>query len=215
LSASDAGDEDSEEGGRAPIGRLPNSTLLESLRNPGSLDVISRADFLNFGPLFYGISWQQPDLTWVTFVRKTNPRLLFKPGRRWCQYGDTLKRVSEDPTFVFDDDIDVIVGPSGVIGFSASALKNLFTDLHLAQGEVPRYVLAASATIGGVHTYVGPVRRVPADARQAPTVNCHSSVWSLRSPSRIAGCQRANEGTIQGDCQGRPARSGYHRERSV
>jgi hypothetical protein len=121
--------------------------LLAILRSPGSLNVINRTGFLRFIPLFYAIAWQQSEGNWVSFIRKANPRLLFKTGRRWCQYSDALKRVPTEPTFVLDQQIDVIVDAEKIVSFSGSALKNLFADLQLVQTEVPAYVRAASETI--------------------------------------------------------------------
>jgi hypothetical protein len=121
--------------------------LLGCLRNPGILDLLTRSDFFRFTPLFYAIMWQQSDHRWVSFIRKTNPRQFFKAGRRWCQYSDALKRVPTEPTFVLEQQVDVVVYADRVVGFSGLAVKNLFSDLRLVHAEVPSYVRAASETI--------------------------------------------------------------------
>jgi hypothetical protein len=121
--------------------------LLGCLRDPGSLNLLTRSDFFRFTPLFYAIMWQQSDDKWVSFIRKTNPRQFFKAGRRWCQYSDALKRVPTEPTFVLEQQVDVVVNAGIIVSFSGSVIKTLFSDLRLVHAEVPSYVHAASETI--------------------------------------------------------------------
>jgi hypothetical protein len=128
-------------------GRETAAALLATLQEPGRLRVIDSDEFLNLSPLFYSVCWQQDGRSWVSFIRKTNPRQFFKAGRRWWQYGDTLKRIPQEPTFVFEQQMDLIVSAERIVAFSATALKDLFTDVGLAQTEVPRYVSAASDLI--------------------------------------------------------------------
>ncbi|MFC5142040.1 hypothetical protein ACFPK1_27670 [Actinomycetospora rhizophila] len=123
------------------------STLVTSLRRPDQLHKLTRPEFDDMRILLYAVCWQQSDGTWVAFVRKTNPRQVFHPGRRWCQYSETLKRVQNAPSFVYDDQIDAIIKADRIAGFSASTMKNLFNDVGLAMTEVPAYVSAAAERI--------------------------------------------------------------------
>ncbi|WP_190816726.1 hypothetical protein [Saccharopolyspora pogona] len=123
------------------------SALIEELQNPGGLEVLGRAELIDFKPLFYAIAWQQTK-GWAVFIRKDNPRILFKPGRRWCKYGDSLKKLEENPVFVFDQTIDAVIFDGQVAGFSPTVLKNLFTDVGLSRAQVPEYIEKASDLIG-------------------------------------------------------------------
>lgn len=123
------------------------AALFEALQNPGEMYVIDRDRFLRFNPVFYAVACQQSGSTWASFIRKTNPRQFFKTGRRWWQYGDTLKRVSTEPEFVFEEQVDIIIWQKNLVSFSTSALKTLFTDVGLVKSDVPRYVAEASALI--------------------------------------------------------------------
>ena len=69
------------------------------------------------------------------FIRKAGPQSLIKPGLRYFQYGDTLKRISR-PDFVFDDRMDMIVGPDEVAIFSSAVVQVLFRDVGLVMGGV-------------------------------------------------------------------------------
>ena len=71
----------------------------------------------------------------VGFIRKTGPQRLINPGYRYFQYGDTLRRV-ERPDLVFDDRVDIVIGPEEVAILSVSAVQVLFTDVRLVMASV-------------------------------------------------------------------------------
>lgn len=69
------------------------------------------------------------------FIRQTAPHRSIKPGLRYFQYGDTLKKVRH-PDFVLDDKIDLIVGPDEVAIFSNTVVQVLFRDVGVVMGSV-------------------------------------------------------------------------------
>ena len=79
------------------------------------------------------------DAGFLGFIRRTGPQRSIAPGLRFFQYGDTLKRVTQ-PDFVFDDRVDIIVGPDEVAIFSDSAVQVLFRDVQLVMESVTENV---------------------------------------------------------------------------
>ena len=77
----------------------------------------------------YMISYST-DSGYIGFIRKSNPQKSISPGNRYFQYGETLKNVST-PDFVFDDKIDLIVGPDEVAIFSDKVVQIIFRDVKL------------------------------------------------------------------------------------
>lgn len=82
----------------------------------------------------YMISFPTPS-GFLGFIRQTGPQRSIKPGIRYFQYGDTLKRVRH-PDLVIDDKIDLIVGPDEVAIFSERVVQVLFRDVRLVMGSV-------------------------------------------------------------------------------
>ncbi|MEZ7127746.1 hypothetical protein ACBR40_20660 [Nonomuraea sp. AD125B] len=116
------------------------AALIRALRDVGVLDTLAPYELPHFPtPIFYSIAWQQANDTWVHFIRKTNPRVVFKPGLRWFGYGDTLKKI-EDPAMVIDDRVDMILTSDHLAAFNGLHLKTLFTDVHIVLQDVPKYV---------------------------------------------------------------------------
>lgn len=75
----------------------------------------------------------------VGFIRRSGPQRSISPGYRYFQYGDTLRRV-ERPDFVFDDRIDIVVGPEEIAILSVSAVQVLFADVRLVMESVAENV---------------------------------------------------------------------------
>ncbi|MFE7201818.1 hypothetical protein ACFU8R_16250 [Pseudonocardia alni] len=135
-----------------PIGRPEDDeefAIVKALRNPIEHRPIKKSEFLEYQPFFYAICFQQKDDSWVSFLRKTNPQQFFRLGRVWCQYGNALKQTDEQPTFALDPSIDVVLYGDNLAGFSASAIKFLFTDARLARAAVPDKVEQLREAIAG------------------------------------------------------------------
>lgn len=119
------------------------ASLVSTLRSTSRLQSIDAHRPPEFNALFYSIAWQQSGGGWVHFIRKSNPRQYFKPGRIWTQFGDALRRTA-DPAMAIDDEVDVIFTDEVLAGFSSVVVKNLFTDVHLVMRDVPQYVARVS-----------------------------------------------------------------------
>ena len=113
--------------------------LISALRDIGRLEYASRNEILEYNPLFYAISWQQSNLEWTHFIRKSSPTRVLKPGRIWMQYSDALVRM-EEPVMAIDEDVDIILGAGMMMAFKATPVKDLFSDIHLMMREVPAHV---------------------------------------------------------------------------
>lgn len=73
--------------------------------------------------------------SYIGFVRQTNPQRSISPGYRYFQYGDNLKRINK-PDFVFDNWIDLIIGPEKVVILSDTVVQMLFRDVELVMESV-------------------------------------------------------------------------------
>ena len=82
----------------------------------------------------YMISYST-DLGYIGFIRKSNPQKSISPGHRFFQYGEALKKV-RTPDFVFDDKIDLIVGPDEIAIFSDKVVQVIFRDVKLVLESV-------------------------------------------------------------------------------
>jgi hypothetical protein len=124
------------------------AALVKTLRNPGSLQPVDATRLSDFTAIFYSLAYQQDDDTWAHFITKVNPRRVLKRGRIWTQFGDMLRR-SEAPALVLEPNVDVILTSTILAGFGATAIKNLFTDVHLVMRDVPVYVENIAEALGG------------------------------------------------------------------
>ena len=85
---------------------------------------------------------------YLGFIRKLNPRKSFKPGLRYFQYGDTLKKVDQ-PDFVIDDLVDVVISPTEVAILTESVVPILFRDVQLAMQSVNANVTTVVTEFAG------------------------------------------------------------------
>ena len=95
---------------------------------------------------FYAISFQI-DNGFVGFIRQTNPRRSLKPGLRYLQYGDTLKRM-QHPDIVIDERVDMVVDPEDVAIISEKSMQVLFRDVEIVMQGVDANAADALTTVG-------------------------------------------------------------------
>lgn len=72
---------------------------------------------------------------YIGFVRQANPQRSISPGYRYFLYGHFLKKIDKPP-FVFDDRIDLIIGPDKVVILSDTVVQMLFRDVELVMESV-------------------------------------------------------------------------------
>lgn len=93
---------------------------------------------------FYMISFPL-DVGYVGFIRRTGPHKSLKPGFKYFQYDDTLKRIDQ-PDFVLDERVDMIVAPDEVAVFSDTVIQVLFRDVGIVMGSVNSNVASMAST---------------------------------------------------------------------
>lgn len=94
-------------------------------------------------PTLYAIVFESGG-EYIGFVRNTNPRRVIKPGMRYLQYGDTLKKI-EPPDLAIDDNVDIVVASDRCAVMALNAFTTLFGDVGIAFQQVPKNVDAMSA----------------------------------------------------------------------
>lgn len=99
-------------------------------------------------PSLYAIVFESQG-EYIGFVRNSPPRRRIKPGLRYLQYGDTLKKV-EPPDLAIDDYVDLVVAADRCAVLSPDAFTTLFGDVGIAFQQVPANVEAVSEAIKGV-----------------------------------------------------------------
>ena len=108
--------------------------------------VLSAADLRQVSRFnLYAISFHISN-SFVGFIRQANPRRSLKPGLRYLQYGDTLKRM-EQPDIVIDERVDIVVGPEDVAIISDGSVQVLFRDVDLVMQHVDPNVDAVDAAL--------------------------------------------------------------------
>ncbi len=105
------------------------SDLIEMIQGVDQLEAASRPQVRESEYLFYAICWPCPN-GFLGFVKKSNPRKALHAGRKFYKFEDTLKSVST-PDLALDSDVDVIISPTLVAGFSAIPIKDLFADIRI------------------------------------------------------------------------------------
>lgn len=96
-------------------------------------------------PSLYAISFDSHG-EYVGFIRNRNPRNVVKPGLRYLQYGDTLKRM-DPPDLAIDGDIDIVVAPNRCAVLALGAFTTLFGDVGIAFQQVPGNVTSMTEAL--------------------------------------------------------------------
>lgn len=99
-------------------------------------------------PTLYAIVFE--DTTgYVGFIRNVSPRRILKPGLKYLQYGDTLKKI-DPPDLAIDDDIDLVIAADRCAVLAPTAFTTLFGDVGIAFQQVPANVAAMSDALKNV-----------------------------------------------------------------
>lgn len=99
-------------------------------------------------PSLYAIVFER-DGDYVGFIRNSPPRRPVRPGLKYLQYGDTLRRVAP-PDLAIDDDIDLVVAADRCAVLSPAAFTTLFGDVGVAFEQVSTNVKAISVALKDV-----------------------------------------------------------------
>lgn len=126
------------------LGPDQTTAALDMVRNASSHEVLhaQRLHALNAANEEFSLQLNLYAISFLTprgpvgFIRRTGPRRTISPGFKYFQYGDTLTSI-EQPDFVLDGKIDVVVGIDEILLLSDMAAQILFRDVRLALKEVP------------------------------------------------------------------------------
>jgi hypothetical protein len=122
------------------------SSLHAQIQGVDQLDVLDADELRRHGILFYAIIWPRSGGGFLGFVTKSDPRKSLRPGFRYFQFGQTLRRVDQ-PDLVISDGADLVIRPGEVAALSESAFKNLFSDLEVVFASVSTNVDGIEAAL--------------------------------------------------------------------
>jgi hypothetical protein len=115
---------------------------------PMTPDQLRRAN-----PTLYAIVFE--DTTgYVGFIRNVSPRRILKPGLKYLQYGDTLKKI-DPPDLAIDDVIDFVIAADRCAVFAPTAFTTLFGDVGVAFQQVRANVATMSDALKNVLPLAG------------------------------------------------------------
>jgi hypothetical protein len=110
--------------------------------------VMTATELRNSNPSLYAIVFEDRG-QYVGFIRNASPRRPVRPGLRYLQYSDTLRKI-DPPDLALDDDIDLIVAPDRCAVISPNAFTTLFGDVGIAFEQVPVNVTGMSEALKDV-----------------------------------------------------------------
>lgn len=111
--------------------------LRSAVHHVGDLAPVSPRD-LDADIGFYAVGVGSGDDR-VAFIRRTDPRLVAKPGRLLAIGRERLEAVSE-PIFTFTEAFDVVIGPTWAIVFNQSAFERLARDTGIVERHVSTWI---------------------------------------------------------------------------
>lgn len=110
------------------------ASALQMVAQTDGHSTVSREQLLALKPTLYAIVFED-DGEYIGFVRATSPRTPVKPGLKFLQYDNALKRI-EPPDLAIDDQVDIVVAPDRCAVLSSAAFTTLFGDVGIAFQEV-------------------------------------------------------------------------------
>jgi hypothetical protein len=124
------------------------ASALAMIADTDTHPVMTAEELRDADPSLYAIVFES-DGDYVGFIRNSPPRRPVRPGLRYLQYGDTLRRVAP-PDLAIDDEVDLVVASDGCAILSPAAFTTLFGDVGVAFEQVPGNVKAMSDALKGV-----------------------------------------------------------------
>lgn len=133
--------------------------------------VVSAEQLREAEPTLYAIVFESNE-KYVGFVRNASPRRRVRPGLKYLQYGNALKRV-DPPDLAIDDLVDLVVTEDRCAVLDPRAFTTLFGDVGVAFRQVPTNVKAITNALKNVI----PLRP---DSASALTARCGRRVIDAR-----------------------------------
>lgn len=149
AAVSTSADDDASNGQVQPVETTAVETdpqVSELLSRASGLDRLPAPDLRRFAFLFYAAVVGNSSGTRSAFIRKRNPAMTVRSGRRPLAYGNVLNRVDE-PLMLLDPAFDLVVTPEGIAVLNQSVFEALFRDTTVMAERFPVYA-AAFASLG-------------------------------------------------------------------
>lgn len=103
----------------------------------------------DFEASLYVLAFEHGDGGYICFVRKQSPRRPLKPGLRFLQFGDTLRKV-ETPDLAIDEGVDLVLTTGGCAILNVAAFENIFGDVRVAFENLPANTTEIQKALDGV-----------------------------------------------------------------
>lgn len=113
--------------------------LVRLVQSVDGLDEVTRDSISELDFSFYSICW--PHNSMIGFVSRRNPVSTLRPGYRFFQYGDTLKR-AERPDFALREGADLVVTREGTAILAPYSFDVLLGDVGVSFEHVDTDVAA-------------------------------------------------------------------------
>lgn len=110
--------------------------------------VMSADELRSADPTLYAIVFET-QAKYVGFIRNSSPKRPVRPGLKYLQYGNVLKKV-DPPDLAIDDQIDLVVAEDRCAVMAPEAFTTLFGDVGIAFQRVPENISAISGALDAV-----------------------------------------------------------------
>lgn len=124
------------------------ASALTMIANCDTHPVITAEELRDADPSLYAIVFES-DGEYIGFIRNAAPRRAVKPGLRYLQYGDTLRKV-DPPDLAIDDEVDLVVAADRCAILAPAAFTTLFGDVGVAFEQVGANVKSMSDALKDV-----------------------------------------------------------------
>jgi len=116
--------------------------LVGLVRNVDEMPELAAGSIRERNYSFYAVCWSNGD-DLIAFIRRANPTSSLRPGNRYFQFGDALRKV-EQPDLVLDGQIDMIMSGNQLAVFNQQAFNTLLADIGIALTAVPANIKSVS-----------------------------------------------------------------------
>lgn len=126
--------------------RDEEAALRSEIVNLDAMPQVGSRDVVDHKPVFYAIVVGSRPANRVAYLRKTNPMKVAKPGWGAFEFGDTLTRI-ENPVFVVEDTVDLILRPDVIEVLRPSVFESLFYELTGVETKIRGWVKSISRAL--------------------------------------------------------------------
>lgn len=128
---------------------LQPASALNMTTDADGFPSLDAEELRDFEASLYALAFEDGDGGYTCFVRKQSPRRPLKPGLRFLQFGDTLRKV-EPPDLAIDEGIDLVLTTGRCAILNVAAFESIFGDVRVAFGNLPANMTAIERALGDV-----------------------------------------------------------------